>query len=859
MEQVVSHYQVVEKLGEGGMGVVYKAVDNTLGRVVALKFLSAERMNVEELARFEGEARAISALNHPHIATIYEFGQCDTNRFLVLEYLPGGTLGALLHRLYSSGDKLRFETILNYSMQIAEGLAHAHRHGIIHRDVKCDNVMLTEEGTLKITDFGLAKLRALDTCRTGSGAVVGTVACMSPEQALGEELDGRSDIFSFGVLLYQMATGQMPFKGPHALAVMHEIVHVAPPPLDELRPDLPWAFEAVLQKALRKNRNERYPRMEEALADLRALQRRSDVLSTKTVKLPVQHRPVGRHTWVWAAFVALLVCLLALVRWPVPNHYEERHIAVLPFQNIGGGSDGQAFCDGVADSLTGKLNQLQRFRKKLWVVPSSELRAQPVNSASQARQVFGATLVITGSMQRSGPVIRVITNLIDAVTRKQLESRTLETRIDNLAELQDAAIERVVEMLQLELDPEAKRALDMGKTAVPAAYEAYEQGHGYLRSREAADVDRAIELFQLAIEKDITYASAYAGLGEAFARRYRITKDPRWIEKAFEACSRAVELNDALASVHLAMAHIDGVTGKYQLAVNGLMRALELDPASSEVRELLAQNYEDMGKLQEAEATYTQLIDLRPDYWAGYNDLGVFYFHHGQYTKAEPLFRRVNTLAPRNVLGYSNLGGLYSAMGRYTEAISALETSLEIRPSAGAYSNLGTIDYFLGRYADAVPLMERAVELSPADHRLWGNLGDACRWALVFQDKAAPSYRRAIDLVEKQLEVNPRDPALLASVALWRAKLGERKAAMAEIAQALEHSDGSGNLIFDSALVYEICGQRDRALAALNAALHAGYSAEEISKEPELAKLRRDSRYTKLGAVRSSEVLPTQP
>lgn len=845
MEQVVSHYEVLEKLGEGGMGVVYKAVDSVLGRIVALKFLAADRMDAAEVAQFEDEAHAISALNHPHIATIYEFGQSNGNRFLVLEYLAGGTLGALLRRLRWSGEKMRLETILDYAIQIADGLAHAHRHGIIHRDVKSENVMLTEEGTLKITDFGLAKLRATDNERTGSGAVVGTVSCMSPEQALGEELDRRSDIFSFGVLLYHMATGEMPFQGPHALAVMHEILDAEPRPLEQLRPDLPRALQQVLEKALRKDRNTRYQRMEEVLADLQALHLRSEVLSTQTVDLPA---PQIMHGRTWASVAALLVCLLALLWWHVPNRHEEKHIAVLPFQNIGGGPDGQAFCDGVVESLTGKLSQLQRFQKALWVVPSSELRAQPVSSASQASQVFGATLVITGSMQRTGPALRLITNLIDAASRKQLGSRTVETRIDNITELQDAAIERVTEMLQLELDPEAKLALAVGKTAVPAAYQAYEQGHGYLRSGEAAELDRAIELFLLAIEKDVTYASAYAELGEAFTRKYGATKDPQWMEKAQEACRRAVELNDALVPVHLAMARINAVTGKYQQAVIELQRALELDPANGEVHHLLAQVYEDTGKLQEAEAEYKQLIDLRPDYSTGYNDLGVFYFNQGQFAKAELLFRKVNAIVPRNVLGYSNLGGVYSAMGRYNEAIAALQASLEIKPSAGAYSNLGTIDYFLGRYSDAVPMMQRAVELNPTDHRLWGNLGDACRWAPGFRNKAGPSYQRAIELAQRQLDINPKDPALLAHSALWRAKLGEREAALAGITKALQHSEDNGSLIFESALVYELCGQRERALAAVKAALQAGFSAEEIRKEPELAKLRRDPQYEKLAA-----------
>src|SRR5450759_3233379 len=281
MDKTVSHYEILGKIGEGGMGVVYKARDVRLGRVVALKFLPASVAESEASAgRFEDEARAISALNHPNIATIFELDAEGAERVLALEFLPGGTLYSLLKQKKTAGELLPFDKILACAWQIAEGLAHAHAYGIIHRDIKADNVMFTAEGTLKITDFGLAKLRDSGG-RTGTGNVVGTAACMSPEQAYGAEVDHRTDIFSYGVLLHQLATLELPFQGTNALAVMQAVYNKPAPKISATRTDLPETFQQIVDKALAKDREQRYPSMEELLHDLQALG--SSRISVRTI------------------------------------------------------------------------------------------------------------------------------------------------------------------------------------------------------------------------------------------------------------------------------------------------------------------------------------------------------------------------------------------------------------------------------------------------------------------------------------------------------------------------------------------------------------------------------------------------
>src|ERR1041385_154942 len=271
MERIVSHYEILGRVGEGGMGVVFKARDVRLGRIVALKFLPARLADSETLAgRFEDEARAISALNHPNIATIFELDTEGADHFLALEFLPGGTLYNLLQHRKNSAELLTFDTILEYAWQVAEGLAHAHSHGIIHRDIRSGNVMLTAEETLKITDFGLAKLRD-SAGRTGAGQVIGTAAYMSPEQAAGKEVDQRTDIFSYGVLLHQLATLELPFQGPSALAVMQEVYSKEAPPISETRTDLPSGFQHIVDKCLAKDREDRDQNMQEVLSNLQSI------------------------------------------------------------------------------------------------------------------------------------------------------------------------------------------------------------------------------------------------------------------------------------------------------------------------------------------------------------------------------------------------------------------------------------------------------------------------------------------------------------------------------------------------------------------------------------------------------------
>ena len=849
----VSHYEILKKLGEGGMGVVYQARDTRLGRLAALKALPHDLLDSpEQIQRLEREARAISALNHPNIATLYGIEEEDGRKFLALEYLPGGTLYEKLAGLKQAQLRPSLEQAVDWAIQIAEGLAHAHQHGIVHRDVKSSNVLFADESRVKITDFGLAKLADADGYMAADDvSTLGTPPCMSPEQALNSEVDHRSDIFSFGIVLFEMLTGEMPFRGPNAAAVLHDIAYTPAPPLNQFRAGIPDALQRIVSKTLEKDRERRYQSVTQVLADLRRFRSEME-----------QGTPGAAH-WrrrAWTAGLILPIAIALAMTAAVPGLRDraaswihgnsipaEKRIAVLLFTNVGGNPQNQALADGLIEVVSNSLTRLQQFQGSLLVVPASDVRKESVTSARDAWRLLGANLAITGSVQRIGNQVQVMINLVDTRTVSQLRTAVIRSELPDLTALQDGVLSRVVQMLEIALQPKAKQALEAGNTPVAGAYRYYVEGLGYLRRYDRPEnIDRAIGAFKEAAARDPNYVLAYAGVAEAYWRKYSLVKDPEAMEEAFANCSRAIALNDELAPVHVTMGQVEAGKGQYELAEREFGRSLELDPLNADAYRELATAYEAMGRLAKAEATYKKAIQLRPSDWAGYKQLGVFYFRHGRYGDAEQYFRKVIELTPDSAKAYSNLGGLYLRMGRNADAEVQLEKSVAIEPTATGYSNLGSAFYLDGRYTDAAAFYEKATLLNPTNSTLWGMLADAYRWTPELAPKAPETYRRAIGLAQEEVAVNPRDAQLRSRLAAYLAVLGDRQAASTEIARALKLSPTDGYVQFWAALVYEQTGQRDRALEALKSALHANYSLEEIRKAPPLKDLRADSRFARL-------------
>jgi serine/threonine-protein kinase len=530
----------------------------------------------------------------------------------------------------------------------------------------------------------------------------------------------------------------------------------------------------------------------------------------------------------------------------------QKNVAVLPFANVGGSPQNQPFCDGLTYTLTSKLTQLEQFHGSLLVVPASDVLAEEVESVEDARRKFGVSLVLAGSVQRAGEEVLVNLTLVDANSRRQLRSFTVETGADAPTLLPGGLALQAARLLELELAPRDSEVLAAGRTGVVRANDYYLEGRGYLQRYEDPDnIDVAIAQFDRALQQDPDFALAYAGLGEAYWKRYEATRQPQWAEEARKACEQALALDKRSPEPHTCLGAVFNGTGDYGNALVEFQHALERNPASDNAHRGLAAAYEAQGKLEEAEETYKHAIALRPSYWGSYRELGVFYFRHGRYDDAAAMFRSCTELAPDNARAYTSLGGIFYLQGRWEQAEQLYEQSLAIRETSVAYSNLGTVYFFQGRFAEAVRMFEQATALQPNDYLLLGNLADAYRWTSGLKSKAGPAYRHAIELAQVQLEVNPRDPDVRSDLAVYWVKMGEPEKALAAMAAARKQAPNDVNVLFQSVVVYYLAGQRARAVDALIQAIQAGYSLAEIRADPELVDLRRDLRYQRAVAARS--------
>jgi serine/threonine protein kinase/Tfp pilus assembly protein PilF len=856
------HYKIIEELGRGGMGVVYKAEDTKLKRHVAIKFLPHHiSSSSEEKDRFAIEAQAAAALSHPNIAHIYAIEEADGEIFIVMEYIEGQELKDLVGN--GRDRSLPIDDVINYVIQIAEGLQAAHKKGIVHRDIKSSNVMVTETGQIKIMDFGLAKMQGMSQL-TKAGSTVGTTAYMSPEQVRGEEVDPRTDIWSLGVVLYEMLTGQFPFKGAYEQAVLYAILNEEPDKLNQENDQVPLPLESIIEKALAKNPDDRYKDAGELLNDLNLLRhttkKSGKILpeafsfadkTDQTKQLPV----VKKSYWRYALFLlAVIIAGIALYRL-IPEFLsdgiepalpKEKHIVVLPLNVIGEEKESRVLADGLVETVTSKLSQLEQFQGTLWVVPTSEMRNSNLKSPSEARQAFGINLAVTGSIQKFDTRFRLILNLIDPVKKRQVNSKIIDEPLSNISFIQDEAVVKVAEMLNVEMNEQIQKVISAGGTTIPGANEFYLQGRGYLQRYDKVDnVRAAIELFERAVKEDPNFASAYAGLGEASLRMYNQSKDVSWIEKAESNCQKAVEINRDLVPVHLTLGLLYIETGKYEVAHQKFQEAMELDPANVEAYLGQATAFSEQGKLDEAESIYKKVIAMKPDYWAGYNHLGIFYYLHGRYHDAAIQFEQVVKLTPLNAGAYRNLGAMYFYLDQRADAIIMFKRALEIEPDYSIYSNLATLYFYEALYKESASMYEKALELQDTDYEVWGYLASAYRYGGDEKAKMVEAFEKAKSLAEKQLKINPSDQFVLSSIAGFYEGLGEPDSALILLKKIEALKPKEVEIMFRLGDIYEQLGNRDKALYWVEKSVQNGYPLKELERMPGLEELRSDERYHK--------------
>ena len=693
---------------------------------------------------------------------------------------------------------------------------------------------------------------------THTGATIGTVAYMSPEQARGEVLDARTDLFSFGVLLYEMATGKQAFSGPTWAVTVHAILGQAPVSLNESMPGLPHRLQEIIDKALVKNRDLRYQTAADMHRDL--LQLKKDYESGKSLKS-------SRSAAIWspkrklqlALAAACLALLVVSVIWlpkalhrlrsaatnpAAPTVFARKSIAVLPLAAIADDPKLTFFGKGLLEDVAAKLSELSA-NHDLEVISPRALEDRKVTTLADAKKEFGVNLGLTVSLKQDGDLVRAAYSLIDTSTDMNVAGDSITAPVSDLFTIEDKLTSGVADALHISLRADERQALAAHATTMPEAFRYFVEGVGYLRQNSKPDALTSAEtVFKQALKVDPNYGPAQAGLGETYWYLYDITKQKRWIATAEQACTKAVALGNAGAEGHICLGTVANGTGQYEKAAQQFQQAVQLDPVNDQGYRHLADAYQNLNQLDKAEETYKRSISVRPEFWRGYSSLGAFYFSQAEYDKAEAMFEKAVSLKPDSFGNYRNLGGTLLYEGRDEEATKALEKSIAIRPSYQAYESLAVAYFRLRKFDQAARTTQEALKLDDSDYQTWGNLGDAYYYG-GNKSAAIDSYKKAISMAEQRLKINPRDSDVLSDLAGYWSMLGDRTRALDYLDRSLVGKQDK-ELLFDAALVYNQLHETGTALEWLSKALAAGYSKSVIGKAAALDNLHDNPRYQAL-------------
>ena len=838
------HFRIEEELGGGGMGVVYRARDMHLDRQVALKFLTAPlAQDSRARSRFLVEARAASRIDHPNICTVHEIGETRDGRiFIAMAHYGGETLDRRIQR-----GPLPLAEALDVAVQTARGLASAHAHEVIHRDIKPANLIVTPEGLVKILDFGTAKTG--DAALTQAGSVVGTAAYMSPEQAEGDPIDHRTDLWSLGTVLYEMIAGTPPFQGAAPSAVIYSILCEEPTPLLELDPELPAELDAVARRLLEKDARKRYSSAEELLDDLETV---AAVVGAPLTPAPTGvRRPVGgvkparRIPLAAGAVLALAVVLLMLRALGVLGGGAatsgDSYLAVLPFDAAD--PRDEVLAAGLSRSVTSMIADLATVADSIWVVPAAEIEAEGFESPRDVRAVFPVSAVVTGRVDRSDGGTRVTVELQDPDPERPrlLAAQSIAGPPD--PSFQNGMQSALTAVLGLDASSNAQEVLQDGAADNPRAYPYYLQGEGYLRRlyQEGA-LESAVMLFGQALREDSTYAPALAGLCEATWEQFRRANDPALADSAVAYCQQAANLADNEPTTLVSLSGIYLQSGEAARAEQTARRALELEPDDANGFRWLGRALEAQGRQDEALAAYQRAIAIRPDVWLYREEAATLLFYDSRLDEARPYLDEVIRLSPDNYRGYLAYGAGHLLANQLDDARTRFEESIARRPTATAYRNLGYVALLEGRYDDAIIRLDQALELSATDWMSSRWLGHALHWT-GRETAAQEAWSDARRIATPLLDVNPNWLEVLIGLAEIHALLGEEAAARQYQMRAAELAVPYDYMHHFLGRAWELIGERERALESIGRGLTDGYPVAQIDADPWLADLRADPAY----------------
>jgi serine/threonine protein kinase/Tfp pilus assembly protein PilF len=670
----ILHYKIIEKLGEGGMGIVYLAEDTKLKRQVAIKFLPHHiTANSDVRKRFEIEAQAAAALNHPNIATIYAIEEADDQIFLVMEHIEGKELQEVVR----AQDFVPQQDAINYSIQIAEGLQAAHKKGIVHRDIKSSNIMVTDDGKVKIMDFGLAKFYG-STQLTKTGTTLGTVAYMSPEQANGEDVDQRSDIWSFGVVLYEMLTGELPFKGDYEQAVIYSILNEYPKSSRDFREDIPSQLTRIVEKALQKNLINRYHTAKDLIKELKSLEKPET---------------------------------------SIEQEQELNTVAVMPFTNMSTDKEQEYFCDGMAEDIINDLAQLEGLQV---VARTSSFAFKDKNL--DVREIgikLGALFILEGSVRKAGNRLRITAQLIKVVDGYHLWSERYDRELEDVFAIQDEIAQNIVQALEIKLSMREKRALGKVKTHDVEAYNFYLRGREFFHHGRQKNIHYATEMFTRAIEIDPDYTLAYAGLADCYSYLFMyFEKNEENIEQSAMASKRALELDPELAEAHVARGLAVSLNGKYDEAEKQFDSAIKFNPKLYEAYYFYARTCRQQGKIEKAVRLFKKAGEVRPEDYQAPTFLASMYKKLNSPEKTKTTARRAVELVEKHLqlnpddaralyLG----GGSLMILGEVERATEWVKRAFAIDPDDPRLQYNMACNYSLaGKTEQALDYFEMALE-----------------------------------------------------------------------------------------------------------------------------------------------------
>ena len=844
----VGPYEVLEKLGSGGMGEVFLCHDSRLHRKVALKCLTGDEP-ADAQAGILREARAVARLTHPHIASVYDVLEHDGRSFIVMEYVEGESLRARLSHTVLSPDQT-----IAIGRQLAAALSAAHAQGVIHRDLKPSNVQLTPDGTVKVLDFGVAKMTPrLDltddptTTNLPSHArsdTPGTPAYMAPEQLVGGFVDVRSDIYSLGVVLFEMATGRRPYAESNAAALAVAMSTSPPPPPDAIDPRVPRRLSSVIVKALQREPFNRYHTADELGEALDALIEPT----TREVVPEADHGRDRRRSILMVAAVVAALTIVAALAWRSwqPNGGARGAargravvLAILPVDNPTGDPQASYLGESFAGVLATNLRAIAGFTV---VSRASTVAFARQRADGQAiRNQLGADFVLDLSVKAVQPKPELI------VRWRRAQATDLdwqETLAGDPVDVESALLEGVARRLS----SETRRTLTDAEwasvrrlpTTRGGAMLAYVEARALLERNDIpANIERAIDRLQSAVETDASFALGHAALGVALLMQWEKVRDAAVIARATPEVTTALRLNPELSAAHYAFGMLQYITGKREAAAQSLKRAIELDPDADDPHRLLGWRIlSPQGRIDEAVAEMREAVRIRPDSFENHYRLGNVFYLAGRYREAAEAFRAATEIQPRRADAFTNLGATYSMLGDVEQALGHYQHAISLGAGdAVGYANLAYNYFLAGRYDQARTAALEAITRAPTRASLHADLGEYEK-RLGHTPAAREAYGRAIELARRSLEGDPRDASAVVLIAICEANLGRRAEAERRVAEALVLAPEDRNVLLSSAKVYTLLGNRNRAFDNLRGAIQYGLNPQLARQDPELSSIK---------------------